>query len=324
MKENIMQQFYLETSMFTDLGKYKSEAIDLWGNKCNKNLKKLCQYLMNATVHRVVVQWALEGKDVSDYGDFDYIDYSTLMSEDDILLTANAMFAEIFRRDKKGFYIGRPVQNRLNVTCRYVSVLTSAILKANNIPCRCRAGWARYLDENKNLDHWVNEYYSQSENRWIMFDMDDLYDEDFMPDPLYKKNKIAEEYLDFGKDQFYTASQMWQMYRKNPQVIKSLKYGSNDCRPEQILKYLFLDFWAVMNTEYNYNFVPLAYDKGIESFSKKELAEIDNLAKLMTDVDKNFGQLQKLYNTPKYRMVVSPLVGADNYQALIKNKKYSI
>lgn len=316
--------FYLQTSIFTDLGKYKEEAIDLWENKCKKSLKMLCLYLMNVTIHRVVVRWALEGKNVHEYGDFSFIDFTTPMSEDDIFITASSMFVEIFRRDEKGFYIGRPVKNRLNVTCRYVSVLVSAILKANNIPCRCRAGWARYLTENKNLDHWVNEYWSEKETRWVMFDLDDLYDEDWMIDPFYRKNKIPQEYLDFGENQFYTAAEMWQMYRENPMVLDSLQYGSEVSRPEEIIKYLFLDFWAVMNMEYNYNFRPLIFDKKIEEFSNLELKEIDNLALIMKDVDKNHNKLKKLFNTPKHRMVSSPLVGKENYKYLLNSKKYKI
>ena len=127
-KETI--EFYKSTSEFTYLGKYKEEAIDLWENKCEKSLKKLCLHLMNVTVHRVIVQMALNGASIKEYGNFDYIDYTNPMSEDDIFLTSSAMFCEIFRRDEKGFYVGRPAEKRLNLTCRYISVLTSAILKA--------------------------------------------------------------------------------------------------------------------------------------------------------------------------------------------------
>lgn len=322
MAKDKIKEFYLNTSMFTDLGKYKQEAIDLYVNKCDKSLKKLCNHLMNVTIHRVLFQWALEGRDVHEYGDFSYVDYTTPMSEDDIFVTASSMFAEIFRRDKKGFYIGRPVQNRLNVTCRYVSVLTCAILKANGIPCRSRAGWARYLDENKSLDHFVNEYYDENQKRWVMIDMDDLYDEDWLKDPLFKKNNICNEYLDFGKNQFYTAADAWKMYRKDAGFVSKLIYGADEATAEDILKYLFLDFFAVMNMEYNYTFKPIALDKPINALTKAELKEIDTLAELMSDIDKNFDKIQKLYQTPRYRMLTSPLVGKGNFDLLIKNKGY--
>lgn len=321
--KNTKRDFYLQTSIFTDLGKYKEDAIDLWENKCCRDLKKLCYYLMNATVHRVVIQQALHGQSLEEYGDFSYIDYTTPMSEDDILLTATSMFGEIFRRDPKGFYIGRPAQNRINVTCRYVSVLTSAILKANGIPCRCRAGWAKYLSESKSLDHWVNEYWDEQQKRWIRIDMDDLYDSEYQEDDLYTNNGINKEYLDMPDHQFYTAGQAWIEYRKDKKFLKKLQYGSGYATPEHIVKYLFLDFFAVMNFEPNYKFIPCAFDKKYTKLTKAELQELDTLANLMLDVDKNFEHLHTLYTgTPKYRMLNSPLVDAKNFETLIRVKKY--
>ena len=317
-------EYYKQTSMFTDLGKYKENAVDLWENKCKKSLKELQHHLMSVTIHRVIIQQALIDGSAKyfEYGNLSKIDFTTPMCEDDIFLTAAAIFNEIYRRDDKGFYFERPFENKLVLTCRYISVLTSAILKANGIPCRSRAGWARYLREGKCLDHWVNEYWNEKEQRWIMFDMDDLYDPDFMKYKLYAKNKIAYQYMDFGKDQFYSAVDMWLMYRKDPSCLKSLEYGSNATKPEEVLKYLFLDFWAVMNMEYNYKFRPVAFDKKVNKMTDAELKDVDNLAKLMRNVDKNFEKLHKLYNMPKYRLTVSPLVGKDNYKLLKKVKKY--
>ena len=278
---------------------------------------------MNTTVHRVIVQMAINGRRVDEDGDFSYIDYKTPMSEDDIFLTASSMFSEIFRRDEKGFYIGRPVEKRLNLTCRYISVLTSAILKANGIPCRCRAGWARYLRKNKCLDHWVNEYWNSEENRWVMFDMDDLYDRDYMKFRFYSENKIADEYLDFGKEQFYTAAEAWIEYRKNKKFINNFQYGSSKALAKEVLKYLFLDFLSVMNFEVNYKFFPMAFNKSFDKLSDIELNEIDNLAKLMLNVDANFDDIKYFYdNNPKYRMLTSPLVDNDNFDSLIRKYNY--
>ena len=320
-----MIEFYKQTSEFTYLGKFKDEAIDLWTNKCHRSLKELCHYLMNTTIHRVIIEKALDGADLHEYGNFDYIDYKTPICEDDIFLTATSIFSEIYRRDENGFYIGRPAEKRLNITCRYVSVLTSAILKANNVSCRCRAGWARYLRENNVLDHWVNEYWNEQENRWIMFDMDDLYDEDFIKYELYLNNKISKEYLDLGSNQFYTAATAWLNYRKDNHFIDEFKYGSSKSIPREVLKYLFLDFMAIMNFEPNYKFMPMAFDKDFEKLSASELEEVDNLATLMLDIDNNFEQLKDLYdNTPKYRMLNSPLVDENDFNSLLRCKKYKI
>lgn len=320
-----LQQEFLQTSMFTDLGKYKKEAIQLFEKQCDKSLKKLCLFLMHATVHRVILQIALTGKNMHEYGDFSFINAATPMCEDDIFLTAASMFAEIFRRDPKGFYIGRPAQNRLVVTCRYVSVLTSAILKANGIPCRSRAGWSTYLREGAWLDHWVNEYYNVKENRWVMFDLDDLYDKDYQKYPLYANNKIAEEYLDFNSNQFKSAAQVWLMYRKDPSILQKLCYGSSPAAPEHVLKYLFLDFYAVNNCEYSYRFMPACYNKPVKTFTEQELKQVDAIANMMLDVNKNYAKIKQLYqNENSLRMVSSTLVDNEDFEKLknkLKNKK---
>ena len=316
--------FYLKTSEFTDLGKYKQEAIDLWENKCGRDLKNLCHLLMNVVVHRVIIQMALKGEDVKNYGDFSFIDFRTPMCEDDKFLTASAMFNEIFRRDSKGFYIGRPAENRLILTCRYVSVLTSAILKANGIPCRCRAGWAKYLRETDVVDHWVNEYYDKKQKRFVMIDMDDLYDINFLGFELYKKNGITYQYLDIPKEQFYTASDAWLNFRKDKNFINNFTEGSFKVTANNIIKYLFLDFYALNNFELNYTFKPLAYNKPFNELTNEELHELDCLAMLLKNPDENFEKLNRLYNAnSKLRMIESPLVGKNNYELLVKKQNAS-
>lgn len=315
-----IQKEYLQTSMFTDLGKYKQDAIYLFEKQCHKSLKQLCLYLMNATIHRVIIQMALTGRDMREYGDFSGINASTPMCEDDIFVTAVSMFAEIFRRDAKGFYIGRPVHKRLVVTCRYVSVLTSAILKANGIPCRSRAGWATYIREGKWLDHWVNEYYDAQTERWVMFDLDDLYDKDFQKYALYANNKIADAYLDMGANYFQSPASVWLMYRKDASVLKCLQYGDIPATPEHVVRYLFLDFYAVNHCEYSYRFTPACYNKPISKFTEQELKEVDAIAKLMLDVNKNFIKMKNLFQyNSSLRMVSSTLVENEDFENL-KNK----
>lgn len=323
--ENLIE-FYKQTSMFTDLGKYKSEAIDLWQNKCHGSLKELSHYLMNVTIHRFYIQEALQfgSEKLHAIGDLSNINFKTPMCEDDIFLTASSIFSEIFRRDGRGFYIGRPFEKRLVLTCRYISVLTSAILKANGIPTRSRAGWARYFSKDKSWDHWVNEYWNEPEKRWVKFDMDDLYDPEFMQHDLYAENKIAYEYLDFGKDQFYSAADVWQMIRKDKSFVQKLQYGSIDATAEDVLKYLFLDFWAVMNVEYNYKFRPVAFDKKVSELTPAELTKVDKLAELMQNVGKNFDKLQKMFNEPEFRLTTSPLVDRSDYDLLIRHKNIKI
>ncbi|MBR4270960.1 MAG: transglutaminase domain-containing protein [Clostridia bacterium] len=315
-------EFYKQTSQYTDIGRYKKDVTLLWEQKCNKSLKQLCLYLMNVTLHRVILQLSMKDNNLSEYGDFSYVDYTTPLSEDDIFLTANAMLGEIYRRDEKGFYLGRPANTRINVTCRYVSILTSAILKANNIPCRSRVGWARYLGKYIQ-NHWINEYYSDKEKRWIMFDLDDLYDQEFTKLEMYRKNKIAYEYLDIRENQFYTSAQAWLEYRKNYNFIESFRVLNRKVDSKMLIANLFLDFYAIMNLEHHYYTLPIAFDK--EKYIEKDLKEADTIAKLLLEPNKNFEKLQQIFHdTPKYRMLTSPLVVKEDYSQLIVAKNYKI
>ena len=140
------------------------------------------------------------------------------------------------------------------------------------------------------------------------------------PDVNYSK-----KYLDFGKEQFYTAAEAWLEYRKDKKFIDKFQYGSSTASAEEVLKYLFLDFLSVMNFEVNYKFTPLYFSGSISKLSEEKLKEIDELAILMLDIDENFYKLKEIYDiNPKYRMLLSPLVGASNFELLIKNKNYNV
>jgi len=321
MQTNLIE-FYKQTGTFTDAGRFKDDLIELWEQKCNRSLKKLCLYLMNVTLHRVILQLGIKGNKLDEYGDFSYIDYTTPMSEDDLFLTANAMLGEIYRRDSKGFYIGRHPQTRINVTCRYVSILTSAILKANGIACRSRVGWARYLGPLMQ-NHWINEYYSTKEKRWIMFDLDDLYDAEYTDIKMYRENKISEEYLDIKENQFYTAAKAWIEFRKDNNFIKDFRVLSENVDAYLLVQNIFLDFFALFNLEYHYYSMPIAFDK--KSYTEADFTELDALAKLMLEPNKNFEKLKEIFEkTPKFRMLTSPLVRKTAFEELIKTKKYKI
>lgn len=152
-----------------------------------------------------------------------------------------------------------------------------------------------------------------------MFDLDDLYDRDYMQLKLYHDNKISYEYLDFGKNQFYTAAEAWLEYRKDKNFINKTYINSKTAPAEDLLRYLFLDFHAIMNYEVSYKFVTFAFNKPIEKLSKAELAQIDHLAQLMLDIDNNFEEIKQLFcNTAKYRMLQSPLVDKEYFDVLFR------
>lgn len=86
--------------------------------------------------------------------------------EDDILPTAAAMLAELYRRDERGFVADRDEGNKLVLTCRFVAILMATILKSKGIPARVRAGNASYFEEHEQYgkvswDHWITQAWTK-------------------------------------------------------------------------------------------------------------------------------------------------------------------
>lgn len=71
---------------------------------------------------------------------------------------------------------------------------------------------------------------------------------------------------------------------------------------------LFLDFNALMNIELPYKYTPdFIYGDNFDKLTTKDYKDIDNLAKLMLEPDKNFDKLKHLWETnKKFRTLNSP------------------
>lgn len=82
---------------------------------------------------------------------------------------------------------------------------------------------------------------------------------------------------------------------------------------------LFYDFHALMNDEISYRFFPpfISNNDKFNKLTEKDLTELDKLANLMLDPDKNFYKLKDIFdNNKKYRVLNSPLVGDANHLEL--------
>lgn len=121
-------------------------------------------------------------------------------------MTASAMLAELFRRDKKGFTLKRKAEDKLILTCRYTAILIAAILKSKGIPCRVRSGHAPYFNMGElgdvTTDHWINQYWDKKEKRWVT--IDDAYKK--LQQPHLKANCVIDSVLsNFEKDRIIFA-----------------------------------------------------------------------------------------------------------------------
>ena len=72
------------------------------------------------------------------------------------------------------------------------------------IPARARVGFANYFQPGKNVDHWVGEYWSTAEQRWILVDaqVDEHQAKFYKPDF---------DLLDVPRDRFRVAGDAWHL-----------------------------------------------------------------------------------------------------------------
>lgn len=197
------------------------------------------------------------------------------------------MIAGILRLDETGFTKNRDVTKRITVSCRQASILFSAILKAKGIPCRSRAGFMDFGDTGDSyMEHWVNEYWDFNENRWVLVDADGYYE---------YEQRFGYSQFDLPRRKFVTASEAWIGLRKNTLNKKLDVFSPNPL--EGVCEYLFMDFHALMNNEIFYSYQPLYLRGGIHTLNESELHELDRLAELLSEPDKNMEQIENLWTT---------------------------
>lgn len=262
------------------------------------DVAELGKLVCSQVIHRVTLR---EGNTNANenliYGDMSRFPWFRHRCDDDIFLTAAAMTAELFRMDCAGFVKNRRVEDKLVVTCRYVSVLMSAILKAKGIPCRSRSGFAPYFVAEKSVDHWINQFWNGK--RWVNFDADGFFE----------REKLGFDQYDIPPEKFDWAAEVWLKIRAGADGEKYADAGGT-ASLEAAVCVLFSDFHALMNNEISYKFIPTFIHQKFFSLTADELSEIDALAELMLCPDKNFSALKNVWdNCKKFRVLNSPLVG---------------
>lgn len=275
-----MYQRYLETSIYTDVGIYKEFILSLPDDIPSIGML-VCDQITHPSMYFTEPSPYLED---TYYGKFASYPKHRFKNEDELYITAVSMIAGILRLDKTGFTKNRDVTKRITVSCRQASVLFSAILKAKGIPCRSRAGFMDFGNTGESyMEHWVNEYWDFKESRWILADVDGYYE---------YEQRFGYSQFDLPRRKFVTASEAWLGLRKNTLNKKLDVFSPNPL--EGVCEYLFMDFHALMNNEIFYSYQPLYLRGGIQALNESELGELDYLAELLEEPDKNMEQLEQL------------------------------
>ncbi len=272
MNENVYRP-YLETSVYTYLGAYREYMASL-----PDDIPALGRLVCGQHTHPTLLYTPPSAYLENTYfGQFASYPKERFKDEDELFVTAAAMVAEIFRLDENGFVSGKDVKKRITVSCRHASVLFSAILKAKGIPCRSRAGFVDFGNDGAcYTEHWVNEYWSFAEGRWVLADVDGYYE--------YER-RFGYSQFDLPRRKFLTASEAWLGLRDSTLTKKIELYAAGQDILEGVCGYLFMDFHSLMNNEIFYSHQPEYLRNRFHLLSREELRELDELALLMQNPD---------------------------------------
>jgi hypothetical protein len=200
-------------------------------------------------------------------------------------------FVKLFQLDPAPIDTPRPMERRLVGNCRDFSNFLSALLKSKGIPARARCGFGAYFMPGTYEDHWVTEYWSDAESRWIMVDaqLDNLQKEVL---------KIKFNTLDVPSYQFVTGGKAWLLCRAgqaDPQKFGIFKMRGMDFIRGDLIR----DFLALNNLEIlpwdNYGLIA----KHKSQLNEKEIELLDHIAGLTLEPDESFEEIRSIYQNNK-------------------------
>lgn len=114
------------------------------------------------------------------------------------LRPASALFQRALELDcSESLEHPRPTEQRVVGTCRHFAVLATAFLRAVGVPARARCGFATYFIPPKQVDHWIVEYWSEEDRRWVRVDPE--YIDRDTPGSCRPEDLRLGEFLDAGE-----------------------------------------------------------------------------------------------------------------------------
>lgn len=222
---------YTKASVQTCLKQYQAEIKLL-----SDDISSLCAFVQNMLIH---AYW-LDKYQVSINETAKYAEMQ--------LRGAAEIFDFAVGKSQKPIVHGREPKERVVSICRDFALLLCALLREKNIPARIRCGFASYLTADHYEDHWLCEYWSKQQSRWIMVDaqLDDIH---------HNNLNFTFNPIDVPQSEFLYAGQAWQFCRSGK--IAPEKFGILGLNGLAFIKgNLIRDLYALAKVEL------LAWDSG--------------------------------------------------------------
>jgi len=184
----------------------------------------------------------------------------------------------------------RQLNKRLVGNCRTFSVLLAAMLQSQGKPARARCGFGRYFNPGWFEDHWVCEYWSDEQSRWIMVDSQ-------LDDFQIQELQVEFDPLDVPPDQFIVGGKAWESCRSgeaNPD-----KFGIFDMHGLWFVRGNLIRDVAALN---KVELLPWdgwgLIDREDKNITQDELSLLDMIASMTADVV-DFSAVRNAYDSNK-------------------------
>ena len=194
------------------------------------------------------------------------------------------MLDSIARQDSRPLSQARPPAERVVGVCRHFTLLHVAMLRRQGVAARARCGFGAYFEKGKFIDHWVTEYWNESEQRWVLVDaqLDQRQRELFA---------IAFDPLDVPREQFLVAGDAWQLCRGGEADPGA--FGILDMHGLWFIAGNVIRDVAALN---NHEMLPWdVWGAMTQNDAELDLSFIDQLAVFSHAPDRYFGDLRAAY-----------------------------
>ncbi len=238
-------EFWLQTSRFTDPGEYRWMYDSL-----PDTIPEICEVIHKQLIHIVMAN------------NFSKAIKRKIEREDFRLQTVASMLQALNERCPGTLINERTPDERIIVTCRSYSILLASILKHKKIPCRVRVGFAPYIkNDGSFIDHWICEYLDTSDDKWKLVD------------PDTRRYNISD-------DDFVLSGRAWQGARKKE--LDPEKFGWGDYwGSSYILNNLCCDLACITGSEVFYCTESNISLKELEKLNCEEVHLLDETAELL-------------------------------------------
>ncbi len=213
------------------------------------------------------------------------------------LRTMEKRLARTLELDPRPLTVPRPLELKTVGNCRDHTLLLVSILRSQGVPARARCGFGTYFLPGHFEDHWVAEYWNESEKRWILVDAQlDVFQRGAL--------NVSFDPLDVPRDRFVVGGAAWRMCRSgaaDPNVfgifdMRGMGFvGSNLVRDVAALNKVELlpwDCWGMMLKR---------------ETDDSDLALLDRMAELTESDVPDFERVRGLYES-EHRLKVGATI----------------